>query len=395
MEEIRDALKKLRAYVETERFRGYDPYDALNGSFDFSRFGRWAPILVIQVQKRNPINIRPQLGIEKGINPKALGLLLYAYTQLYELEKSDECLASAYREQAHAIFEQLTEHISKGYSGACWGYNFDWASPVKYLPAYTPSVVVTAFVCKGLFKYYMATQDEGARTLLLSACDFILEDLPRTETREGICFSYTPAMRDCCYNASLLGAEVLARAYALTNNDELLEWAVKASDFVIERQHTDGHWKYSLDVKTGSERDQVDFHQGFVLDSLRDVIRYGGLNAPRVERALARGVAFYKARQFKENGRSLWRLPRKWPVDIHHQAQGIITFSKLNHLDPSYGPFAARIARWTVANMQDRRGYFYYRKGRMWVNKISYMRWAQAWMMVALSQLMTIRNVHL
>ena len=384
MEDLYDAMTQLRAYVEAEQYKGYDPYDALNSSVDFSKFGQWGPVLAIQIQKRNPINIRKQLGIKKGINPKALGLFLYAYSQLYELEKNDY-----YLQKARYLVRLIREHISHGYSGACWGYNFDWASPGKYLPAYTPSVVVTAFVTRGLFKYYLVSQDELAFSLLTSACDFILKDLPHTETEDGLCISYTPVKRDCCYNASLLGAELLARVYALTNDNHLRETALRAVDFVVAHQYEDGHWKYSVDLKTGKERNQVDFHQGFVLDCIKDTIRFTRESDEVYKNAILKGAFFYKNNQFQSNGRSMWRLPGAWPVDIHHQAQGIITFSKLASLDASFGEFSERIARWTIKHMQDPKGYFYYRKRRLWTNKIPYMRWSQAWMFNALTQLVT------
>ena len=384
MEDLYDALTRLRGYVEAQRFAGYDPYDALNASFDFSRFGHWGPVLAIQVQKRNPINIRPLLNVQKGINPKAMGLFLYAYSQLYELEKNEY-----YLEKARYLLRMIQESASTGYNGVGWGYNFDWASPGKYLPAYTPSVVVTAFVARGLFKYYLVSRDPEAYSLLIRASRFILEDLPRTETEDGICISYTPVKKDCCYNASLLGAELLARVYALTNEESLRATALQAVDFVVAHQYDDGHWKYSIDLKTGKERNQVDFHQGFLLDCMKDVIRFTRENNDVYKKAIIKGAYFYRNEQFKPTGRSMWRLPSRWPVDIHHQAQGIITFSKLATIDDSFGVFSERIARWTVQHMQDKSGYFYYRKNRLWTNKIPYMRWGQAWMMAALSQLIT------
>jgi hypothetical protein len=35
--------------------------------------------------------------------------------------------------------------------------------------------------------------------------------------------------------------------------------------------------------------------------------------------------------------------------------------------------------------MQDKEGYFYYQKRKYFTNKISYMRWTQAWMFFALT----------
>jgi hypothetical protein len=47
---------------------------------------------------------------------------------------------------------------------------------------------------------------------------------------------------------------------------------------------------------------------------------------------------------------------------------------------------------WAIDNMQDKEGYFYYQKKRWYKNKIDYMRWSQAWMFYALTQLVTFEQ---
>jgi len=378
------ALNKLRIHIEREQFKGYDPYDMLNTPMALRKFGRWLPIIAIQLHKRNPLNLRPLLGIKKDYNPKALGLLLTAYTnlaRLYPKHNVDNILKF--------LLRRLSASVSKGFKGACWGYNFDWASPEKYLPAYAPSVVVTGFVGKGLFDYFTLTRSQKAFELLRQSCDFIMRDLLLTQNEKGVCFSYTPFKKDCCFNASLLGAEVLAKVYSLTGENRLQELAKSAVDFVIAHQKKDGRWNYSFDLKTGTERAQIDFHQGYVLESIYEIIKHLNLNNPAYIESLKRGAEFYRFRQFFETGQAIWRFPHVWPVDIHNQAQGIITFSKLGEIDETYSEFAKTIAAWTIEKMQDPSGYFYYRKYRLFKNKIPYMRWGQAWMMVALTTLLT------
>lgn len=379
----REALDKVRAWIEAEEFNGYDPYDALTGWMPFQRFGKWAPVLAIQLQKRSPINLRPLLGIRKSYNPKAIGLLLEAYSLLYRNEGDESAKATA-----DWLFDWLRENTSKGYSGACWGYPFDWASRVKYLPAGTPSAVVTGFVSKGIFEYYTATGDPRAPGMIQSAADFILNDLPRHQTSDGLCFSYTPVMKDCCYNASLLAAEVLAMAYSFSANEALRTHVTQGVDFVVARQKADGRWNYSMDLDTGVERAQIDFHQGFLLDSLLACIKLCNLKDASYGSAVRKGAEFYRKSQFTSDGRAYWRLPKQWPVDIHHLAQGIISFSKMAAFEPLYLDFANAIARWTIDNMFDSRGYFYYRKGWALTNKTAYLRWGQAWMMVALARVL-------
>lgn len=372
------ALEKLRGYVEAEQFKGYDPYDTLNSFIGFKHFGKLIPVLAIQFQKRNPINIRPLLGIKKEYNPKAIGLFLYSYCKLQQNFKDRD-----YSKQINFLFDFLKNNSSKGFSGYCWGYNFDWASSGKYIKAYSPNIVVTSFIARGIFAYYNLTKDPQAKEILLSIQNFILKDLPATETPDGICFSYTTLGKDCCYNASLLAAETLSAVYTLTGEQELLDKCKKAIDFVVARQFPDGHWNYSLDPETGRERAQIDFHQGYVIDCIKQIMQNTGLNDEKYQEAIGKGTEYYFKEQFFESGRSKWRLPKIYPVEIHNQSQGIITFCN----SEKHRAFANLVGKWTIDNMQSEKGYFYYRKLKNYTNKIPYMRWSQAWMFTALTEL--------
>ncbi|MCH7720309.1 MAG: hypothetical protein IH988_04885 [Planctomycetes bacterium] len=53
------------------------------------------------------------------------------------------------------------------------------------------------------------------------------------------------------------------------------------------------------------------------------------------------------------------------------------------------------IADWTIDSLQDSdEGFFYYRKYRHFRNKTSYMRWGQAWMLLALTTLLKTLQDH-
>ncbi len=376
------AIQSLSDYCVRKGFKGYDPYDTLNSPLPFSLLGKWAPPVAIQVQKRNPLHIRPLLGIKEERNPKGIGLFLKAYCLLYEKTHREE-----YLKQAQWCFTWLKENYSRAYSGYAWGYNFDWASPGSYLKAYTPSVVVTSFVVDGLYEYYKLTDDHEAADCITSAARYISADIPKTTFPEGIAFSYTHIEADCCYNASLLAAEVLAKADRASQTTQYSSEIQKAVDFVLSKQKPDGSWWYSLNLRTGNERKQIDFHQGFVLVSLANLNTIARLNRSDIHTAIEKGLQFYKQNQFLENGQSLWRIPEKWPVEIHNQSQGIITFSRLKSYDAAYAGFANTIAAYTIRHMQSEKGFFYYRKYPLFINKISFMRWSQAWMLLALAEL--------
>jgi len=383
---IKEALERVQSYVESENFKGYDPYDTLNSPIPFHWLGKWGPVLAIQFQKRNPFNIRVLLGIKKAHNPKAMGLFLHAYSLSYQQNKSEEVL-----KKMEFFFDWLLENRTKGYEEYCWGYNFDWASPVKFLGKYSPTIVVSGFIAKGIFEYYQATKNSKAVEVLKSIGEFAENQLAWTKNEKGYCVSYSARATDCCYNASMLGAELYARLYHITQENKYKELAEKLTDFTVAYQHEDGHWNYSVDPKTGKERVQIDFHQGYVLDSIHYVMKYCGKQETYLN-ALKKGVGYYFKNQFKENGQAIFRVPTAYPVEIHNQSQGIITLTRLSYLSEEYARFADRIAAWTIQNMQNKKGYFYYKKYPLYTIKTPFMRWSNAWMFLALTQLKNAKN---
>jgi hypothetical protein len=54
----------------------------------------------------------------------------------------------------------------------------------------------------------------------------------------------------------------------------------------------------------------------------------------------------------------------------------------MTDLMPNAKAMASRVVRWTIENLQDPAGFFYFQKRTV---KTSYMRRAQAWMLNALS----------
>lgn len=176
--------------------------------------------------------------------------------------------------------------------------------------------------------------------------------------------------------------------YVLTNDEKYKDLCNKILNFTVERQHKDGKWMYSQNIDSGIERNQIDFHQGFILESMYNIARMINSTDDKVENSIKNGARYYYENQFFKNGQSLWRIPKKYPVDIHNQTQGIITFLLLQKYDEKYKEFAKTIMQGTIENMKSNNGYFYYRKYKFYKNKIPYMRWSQAWMFLALANIM-------
>ncbi|MFM7015997.1 MAG: delta-aminolevulinic acid dehydratase [Bacteroidota bacterium] len=376
------SLDKLQSYIEAESYKGYDPYDTLTSFIPFVKIHRWLAIIVTQIQKRNPINIRPLLGIKKEYNPKGLGLMLHAYCIL---QKKNPTVS--YENQINLLINLIKELSTKGYQGICWGYNFGWCSPEKYLKPYSPTAVATAFIVKGFYEAYKLNPSDDLKNIILSASDFVLSDLAFTEDESGICYSYSTEKKDICYNASLLAGEILAINYSITRNEYIRIKCHQIVNYVVDKQHVDGHWAYSKDSTNGNERTQTDFHQGFVLESISNIVNHCKITDEKIDYAINMGCKYYLLEQFEPNGRSLFRIPKKYPTDIHYQAQGIITLCRLKNSSVEMHSFAKTIAEWTINNMQSKNGYFYYRVYKLFKDKTSYIRWGQAWMFLALAEL--------
>jgi hypothetical protein len=377
---IKRAYHELDKYCVKRKYKGYDPYDILLSPFPFKKLGKWPPIIAIQVFKRNPINLRKLFGVPKQWNPKGLGLFLRSYSLLPPSKDNEE--------RCKWLFEKLLELQTPNYPGMSWGYPFPWASPEKYLPEWSPTSVVSGFVVQGLDAYYRRYKDQRALEAMEKVCVFISDALHHTVEDDFYAISYSTVKPDFCYNASLLAAQTYALCYAHNGQESYAQIAKEALETVISRQKNDGSWNYSENLETGKQRVQIDFHQGFVLDSILSIAKSINYFPSSVENALQLGMEFYRDQQFTSQGRALWRLPGNFPADIHHQAQGIITATKYHAYSGSRRAedLAKSVLFYTLEHFRDPKGYFYYRKHKRVTDRTTYMRWGNAWMHLAMNE---------
>ena len=382
-ETIESSLKKLEQYINDESYRGYDPYDVLTSplfTLPILRSNRFIRLASQQILKRSPLNIRPLLGIKKGYNPVTLGLALQAIA--YQIEASPE-RTEALKTEGDRLVSEIEKSSSKGFSGYCWGYDFDWQARYATIPAHCPTIVATGFVTNALFIYYVATHNAQAFDLCSSAAEFVLRDLHRTREDDGFCFSYSPNDTQVVYNATLKGARLLSQVFLVTKKAVLLEEAKKTVRFVVNKQHADGSWAYAH----GDTRTWVDnFHTGYILDCLDEYITSSGHQ--EYAEALRRGLRYYINNFFFDNRIPKYYDKQTFPIDSTAIAQSILTLARFGSVET-----AVNVAMWAIENMQSNEGFFYYQKNKFHTNKISYMRWSNAWMFVALSYLRMRQNV--
>lgn len=384
-DKVNNSFNLLKKYCESVDFIGYDPYDGLNSIF-FDRLpiinNKTIRLYWIQFFKRCPLNFRTVFRIEKQYNSKAMGLFLSAYCTLYNYEHEE-------KNNDNIIFfiKKINELKSDGYEYPCWGYPFDWQSKAFFIPKNTPNIVTTSFVANALLDAYEISKDEELLIQAKGSCNFILENLHKTNDQFGnYAFAYSPLDQSVVFNASLLAARLLSRVYSITKDEKLLNASNAAVRYCCTYQHMDGSWAYG---KLPYHQWIDSFHTGYNLECIADVIKYTG-NMSYSEN-LKKGFKFYINNFITKEGKPKYYSNSTYPVDIHSAAQLTITLIKLNKLE-EYGNLFEQIMNWTIDNMQSPKGYFYFQKTKIYTNKIPYLRWSQAWMYYALS--LYIANYH-
>lgn len=374
---LEESLQRLEKYIRTEGYKGYDPYDALCSplfklpvlkSNKLIRFGTQ------QLVKRLPFSIRPLLLIPKGYNPVTLGLCIQAYAYLYQAEPENR---ANHLNSISFLIEELKTLIPAGFSGACWGYDFDWEARYARIPAYQPTVVATGIITNALFIAHQITGHQEAADLVVSAAGFVVNDLKRTYVDDTVCFSYSPFDQNQVFNASMKGVRLLAQAHSVKKNEEYHELAKKGVEFVLNEQKHDGSWGYSL-AKVGGWTDN--YHTGYVLDCLHE---YQNLTRDfRYSKEMAMGYSFYLKHFITDEGAPKFFHNNVYPIDCTSASQTILTTVRFGDVE-----IARKVFGYMQNTMQKSNGSFRFRKFRNYTISTSFMRWSNAWMFAAFSYL--------
>ncbi|HJT67035.1 MAG TPA: hypothetical protein VJ749_11310 [Pyrinomonadaceae bacterium] len=380
---VQPVYDQLLAWCREHDFAGHDPFDALNSRlFQATPLAnsRAARLFWTQLLKRSPADLRSVALVPAERNSKGIALFALAQLATWRRLRNEES-----ETQARNLLAMLLSMRVEGCSGTAWGYNFDWQSRNFFAPRGTPTVVPTAFAARALIEAAHAFKDDEYLSIARSVCDFILRDLPRTvDTEKELCFSYAPDSNTRIFNASLLAAEVLACTGELTDDAALCHEAGRATRYVINQQQPDGSWTY------GSEPNQswIDsFHTAYILFSLKRITAACAVGEEFQQR-LKRGYRYWKETFFLADGWPKYYHDDPYPADAHAAASAIVTLLECRELDETATTMAQQIASWTISNLRDNHGYFYYQRRRFYTVRKPYMRWTQAWMLYALARLL-------
>jgi len=377
----RPPAERLLAYCRTEGWAGYDPYDALNSRLlkampmlDF----RIARIGLTQILKRSPFNIRALLAIPKTQNPKGLALFLKASLKLsrHGLVADDELIAG-FVDRLIALRAPNTRHWA-------WGYSFPWQTRTIVVPTGTPNLVCTTFVSDALLDMYEQRGDPRCLEMARSAAAYIADELYWNDEDGVASFDYPlPGLGSRIHNANFLAAAFLSRVWTHTRESRLLDRAMAVARYSAGRQRSDGSWVYG---EAPTQQWVDNFHTGYNLGGLRAFASYA--RTDEFDESIQRGFDFYLAHFIRADGAPAYFHNQLYPIDVHCVAQSLITLTQFQDLDSRSLTMAYSVFEWAMKHMWDERGYFYYRVLRFGTIRTSYMRWSQAWMLLAIATLL-------
>jgi polysaccharide biosynthesis protein VpsJ len=378
--QIYESISRLALWLEQNDYRGYDTFDGLNAKFlrPLTFNNKFLRTVLQQGVRRFPLNLRPLIGVTRSRSTKGMGFLARGFLRMHEASGE-----TAWRDKAEFALQWLMEHQSSGYSGACWGNHFDYQSRSSYVPKGLPSVVWTSLIGHAFLDAYDHLQKPASLEVAVSSCEHILHDLNKFSDGDSVCIGYFPGQNLRVHNANTLGASLLARTYSYTRNESYRTLARQSVQYTAQYQRPDSSWYYG---EASNLRWVDNFHTAYVLDCFKHYIQSTG--DERHDKCMMDGFHYWKKTFFLEDGTPRYYDYKALPIDIQCCSQAIDTLVLFSDRDPQSLSLALKVAAWTIENMQDSSGYFYYRRYSRWlVNKTPTLHWGQATMLCALAGL--------
>lgn len=369
---LMSAITSLDRWASERSWVGPDPYEGLNarraGPLRRSPLGRRA---LIQLVKRSPLDLRRPLGIAPQANSMSLAHVLAAYARLAAGPSAGLPAVAA---RIEPLVERLASMRCPGYHQPSWGYHFDVQTRFFFYGAGTPNSIATAFAGHALLDAdARGLGGGGPLELARGAGEFLLAEIPRTETPAGAFFGYLPGDRTPIHNANLLVCGLLARLGARLGDERMRAAAAGGVSYALAHQDEDGSWPYA---ETSSNRWVDGFHTGYVLDALRQCAV--SLDDGAALDAWRRGLRFYAERLFLGDGTPKHYVEQTYPIDAQCAAQGIRTFAEAAADDPGWIEGAWSIYAYSQRRLRRRDGAYLFQRRRWWTNRVPHVRWVQA-----------------
>lgn len=355
---ISRGLARIRNWGEERAWSGYDPYDGLNSPLARALPFPIAKRALTQAVKLSPFNLRPLLGIEPSLSPKAVALVASGYTRLAVAGDSSA------REQAEQWLDWLVAQGRGAWPGLAWGYHFPVQTRIFGYERGTPNAIATSFAAQALLEGAELLGEERWLVAGREAARFFDSELS-ARAGEQVWFRYLPGEDELVHNANALVCAVLARGARLAG-EPLPERVASALEPTLAAQRPDGSWPYA----EAPGHDWVDnFHTGYVLESLAECARLDG----ELEDPLRRGLEFWESELFLPDGTPKYTPTDLYPIDAHCYAQAVETWLAVGRPDR-----ASRAGALLVERMLDPAGFVHFQQRRLWTSRVPLIRWTTA-----------------
>ena len=374
----------LRATLElsaSQGYAGYNKHDGLNSGLLSALFGwgKWPRLLATQAVMRSPVNLRPLLGVPKTRNSKGIGLFANAYLDVWDAERRDDDL-----DEAKRLLDWLLENGASGFLGLSWGYPYPWQDAGFFAPRGFPNRVVTCWIGFAFVAAARTTEAPRYRDAAASIAEFLTRT-PNVlhDDTDMKCYSYVPDSRVtwAVMDVPALVGALLAEAATVTEVPDADE-SRRLMNWVADKQTDYGGWFYTHPAND-SHITHDNYHTAIILDCFD---RYREATGDeQFDQVYWDGLDFYRKALFTESGAPRWMSDKTYPHDIHGAASAILCFARAGRREERFRVEAEKIIDWTLRNMYDSRGAFYYQVHRFHTRRFLLMRWANAWMSRALA----------
>lgn len=368
--------------LQRDKFKGFDPFDLLNSKFlEGFEIGEYRilELLAIQFGKRFPVNLRNILRVEKSVNPKGVALVVLSLLNRYQREGSLEHLDLA-KNLGEYLLLNCCDKTQWG--SMCWGYNFPWRSRAFFVQRNTPNLVVTYFCFKALNSLAKFTNDDKFSEVALAVSKFIRSHLHVHHGGKSY-FKYVPNSTALIHNINIFGSLICFQAGEYIKDNELFAIGQETLETTLKAQLCDGSFPYG-DLHHHQFIDS--FHSGYVLDGLWEINQLA--YSKTIEQTISKGYRHFKNAFITDRFDIKYYDDKIYPLDVHCFAQAIITILTHEQGTESGLLLATKVFERMQEQFFDKsKGYFYYRRYPFYVNKVNYMRWTQAWALLAASKI--------
>jgi hypothetical protein len=378
IQEIEKIIQDSIQYIQKKEYRSYDVYDALTNPFinKITKGKLLIRRIVIQINSRSPVSLR-FLGMKAIVHTKTLSDLLSVFSLLYKETKEKEWL-----DKAQDMYQKLLGVKLESEDGIAWGLRFPYTSRFVDASDQTPNLYNTTCSALAILDYFEVNPSEEVKNVLHRVVDFIFNTLEVTHEDHNVAWiRYYPMQTRPIYNVNAMVAGFFVRINHLFKLEVVKKDTIEGIINLLKmHQNPNGSWYYS---STDNGKWVDGFHTGFLLESLASI--YNIHKDESLGQVVTKGYEF-----FRENLLSKTLIPKYfdtnlYPIEAQNCAQAIQTIAICSKsLGIDHKKELSMVIRNVNHSLYNPKGYYYFKKERLFTNRQYFMRWCHTPMVLAL-----------